>query len=81
MPESRPSDGRHHVSSLLMRESLLDKDLVAATDDHRPVVRMLPEARVVKIGGRSIVDRGRQRRDEVGAKIFALKTNPSRPPC
>jgi len=60
MPESRPSDGRHHVASLLMRESLLDKDLVAATDDHRPVVRMLPEARVVKIGGRSIIDRGRQ---------------------
>lgn len=60
MPESRPSDGRHHVSSLLMRESLLDKDLVAATDDHRPVVRMLPEARVVKIGGRSIIDRGRE---------------------
>jgi molybdenum storage protein len=58
MPDRQ--DGRHHVASLLMRESLLDKDLVAATDDHRPVVRMLPEARVVKIGGRSIIDRGRQ---------------------
>jgi molybdenum storage protein len=60
MPESRPGDGRHHVASLLMRESLLDKDVVAATDDHRPVVRMLPDAHVVKIGGRSIIDRGRQ---------------------
>jgi molybdenum storage protein len=60
MTERRPGDGRHHVDSLLMRESLLDRDLEAKTDDHRPLVRMLPDARVVKIGGRSIVDRGRQ---------------------
>jgi len=60
MKEIHPGDGRHHVNSLLMRESLIDKDLEAATDDHRPLVRMLPEARVLKIGGRSIVDRGRQ---------------------
>lgn len=53
-------DGRHHVDSLLMRESLLDKDVVAATEAHGPLVRMLPEARVVKIGGRSIIDRGRE---------------------
>lgn len=60
MSEIRPLDQRHHVHSLLMRESLLDKDLVAATDEHGPPVRMLPEARVLKIGGRSIVDRGRR---------------------
>jgi molybdenum storage protein len=60
MQERHPGDGRHHVASLLMRESLLDKDLVAATDGHGPVVRMLPDARVLKIGGRSIIDRGRQ---------------------
>jgi molybdenum storage protein len=60
MKTSRALDGRHHVDSLLMRESLLDKDLVAATDEHGPLVRMLPEARVVKIGGRSIIDRGRE---------------------
>jgi molybdenum storage protein len=60
MTESRFRDGRHHVSSLLMRESLLDKDLVAATDEHGPLVRMLPDARVVKIGGRSIIDRGKE---------------------
>ncbi|HEX2162981.1 MAG TPA: uridylate kinase [Thermoanaerobaculia bacterium] len=58
MPVKQPGDGRHHVRSLLMRESLLDKDLIAATDDDRPLVRMLPEARVFKIGGRSILDRG-----------------------
>jgi molybdenum storage protein len=53
-------DGRHHVDSLLMRESLLDKDLAAATNGHGATVRMLPEARVVKIGGRSIIDRGQR---------------------
>jgi molybdenum storage protein len=60
MNESHPGDGRHHVDSLLMRESLIDKDVVAATDDGAPLVRMLPDARVIKIGGRSIIDRGRQ---------------------
>lgn len=60
MSEIHPGDGRHHVDSLLMRESLLDRDLEAATDEHGPLVRMLPEARVVKIGGRSIIDRGRK---------------------
>lgn len=53
-------DERHHVHSLLMRESLIDRDLEAATEDHAPVVRMLPDAHVVKIGGGSIVDRGRR---------------------
>ena len=52
------TDARPHIQSLLMRESLIDKDLVASTDDHAPVVRMLPEAHVVKVGGCSIIDRG-----------------------
>jgi molybdenum storage protein len=59
MKESHSGEGRQHVDSLLMRESLLDKDLVAATDGHGPLVRMLPDACVMKIGGRSIIDRGR----------------------
>lgn len=52
-------DGRHHVDSLLARESLIDRDLIAGTEESTPVVRMLPEARVVKVGGRSILDRGK----------------------
>ncbi len=55
-----PNDRRHHVASFLARESLVDRDLEAATDGLTPVVRMLPDAKVVKIGGRSIVDRGRE---------------------
>jgi molybdenum storage protein len=53
-------DGRHHLSSLLQRESLLDRELMASTHDGAPLVRMLPEAHVIKIGGRSIIDGGRR---------------------
>ena len=51
------SDQRHHVRSFLMRESLLDKQVMSSTET--PVVRMLPSCHVVKIGGRSIMDRGK----------------------
>ena len=51
------NDGRHHVNSMLMRESLLDKEVQRSTET--PVFSMLPEAHVVKIGGRSIIDAGR----------------------
>jgi molybdenum storage protein len=50
-------DGRHHLHSMLMRESLLDKDVQRSTET--PVFRMVPHAHVVKIGGRSIIDAGR----------------------
>jgi molybdenum storage protein len=53
-----PADGRHHVKSMLMRESLLDKQVMSSTE--MPVVRMLPFAHVIKIGGRSIIDNGRK---------------------
>jgi molybdenum storage protein len=48
---------RHHVQSGLMRESLMDKSVMKSTET--PVMRMLPDAHVVKIGGRSILDAGR----------------------
>lgn len=50
-------DLRHHVQSLLMRESLVDKQVMSSTET--PVVRMLPSCHVVKIGGRSIMDGGK----------------------
>ncbi|KAB8334837.1 uridylate kinase [Scytonema tolypothrichoides VB-61278] len=53
----RNGDQRHHLESMLMRESLLDKDLQQSTE--APVIRMLPNAHVIKIGGRSIIDAGR----------------------
>jgi molybdenum storage protein len=51
------TDGRQHVQSLLMRESLLDKRVMSSTEV--PTARMLPDCHVVKIGGRSILDGGR----------------------
>ncbi|MBH5396638.1 uridylate kinase [Bradyrhizobium sp. CNPSo 4010] len=57
-PNEIPADGRHHVKSMLMRESLLDKKVMSSTET--PVVRMLPFAHVIKIGGRSIIDNGRK---------------------
>src|SRR5689334_24439801 len=51
-------DARHHLNSLLMRESLVDKQVMRATDG--PVFRMLPDVHVVKIGGSSVMDRGRE---------------------
>jgi molybdenum storage protein len=50
-------DDRHHMSSFLMRESLVDKEVMRSTET--PVVRMLPDAHVIKVGGRSILDAGR----------------------
>jgi molybdenum storage protein len=45
------------VPSALMRQTLLDRDLVKPIE--RPVVRILPWLTVVGIGGRAIIDRGR----------------------
>lgn len=53
----KANDGRHHVQSMLMRESLLDRDVERSTET--PVFKMLPEAHVIKIGGRSVMDAGR----------------------
>ena len=66
-------DGRHHLKSMLMRESLLDKELQRSTET--PVYRMLPDAHVIKIGGRSIIDAGRAvLYPVVDALVHCLKT-------
>src|SRR3712207_9363876 len=57
MMESPQDYRRHHVHSLLMRESLLDKEVMSSTET--PVVRMLPDCHVIKVGGRSIIDGGK----------------------
>jgi len=46
-----------HVASPLARQTLLDNDLTRPVAGGRPV-RILPWLQVVKIGGRSIMDRG-----------------------
>jgi molybdenum storage protein len=51
-----PSFAAKDVPSALVRQTLLDRELVRPID--RPVVRLLPWLDVVSIGGRSIIDRG-----------------------
>ena len=53
---SDSSSHSNHVPSRLMRESLVDRDVIAGTES--PVVRILPHINVIQIGGR-IMDRGR----------------------
>ncbi|MFC4944069.1 molybdenum storage protein subunit alpha [Pseudonocardia sp. GCM10023141] len=45
------------VPSALMRQTLLDRELVKPIE--RPVIRLLPWLEVVTLGGRAIIDRGR----------------------
>ncbi len=56
MIDTSTRDQRQHLQSLLMRESLLDRDVQRSTEV--PVFRMLPESYVIKVGGRSIFDCG-----------------------
>lgn len=61
MPESSGRNGvpgRNDIASRLMGESLMDRDLLRRTDGE-DVIAMLPYADVLKIGGQSILDRGR----------------------
>lgn len=55
MSLDRPS--AQHVDSMLMRESLVDKNVIARTEGE--VSSILPDVNVIQIGGRSVMDRGR----------------------
>lgn len=54
----RDASGRLHIQTPLMAESLMDKSLLANTEISQ-VFRPLPNLNVVKLGGQSIIDRGR----------------------
>ncbi|MCL4301084.1 MAG: uridine kinase [Anaerolineae bacterium] len=58
MTLERDESGRLHIVSPLMGQSLMDKSLLASTDTG-PVYRPLPDLTVVKVGGQSVIDRGR----------------------
>jgi molybdenum storage protein len=51
--------GRLQIESELMAESLMDKKLLASTEAEQ-IFRPLPALNVIKLGGQSIIDRGRQ---------------------
>jgi len=52
-------DGRTHIESPLMRESLVDRRTVARTHSEREHA-ILPDVTLVSLGGQSIFDRGRE---------------------
>jgi molybdenum storage protein len=65
--ESVPLFAVKDVPSALMRQTLLDRDLVRAID--RPVIRLLPWLNIVALGGRSIIDQGRDALGPVAAEL------------
>jgi molybdenum storage protein len=52
-------DGRTHIDSRLMRESLQNRGVLEQTDSERDL-RIFPDVSLVSIGGQSIFDRGKQ---------------------
>lgn len=58
MTIQRDPSGRLNIESPFMGESLMDKSLLASTDTG-PIHRLMPDLIVVKVGGQSIIDRGR----------------------
>jgi len=69
------SDGRTHIASPLMRESLVDRKVIAKTHSERELA-ILPDVVLVGIGGQSIFDRGREGLLPVAEEITALRTRP-----
>ena len=52
-------DGRTHIDSMLMGESLVDKRVLAKTHSEHEF-EIMPEVMLVSIGGQSIFDRGKE---------------------
>jgi molybdenum storage protein len=59
MPLKRDESGRLHIESPLMGESLMRRGLQESTETER-VFKPLPKLNVIKIGGQSVIDRGRE---------------------
>ena len=59
MSLERDESGRLHIKTSLMAESLMDKGLLEGTEVET-VFRPLPNLNVVKLGGQSIIDRGKK---------------------
>jgi molybdenum storage protein len=58
MTLKRDESGRLHIETPLMAESLMDKTLLDSTQTE-DIFRPLPDLNVIKLGGQSIIDRGR----------------------
>ena len=65
-------DGRTHIESRLMRESLVDRKVIARTASEREY-EILPNVVLVGIGGQSIFDRGKDALLPLVEEISALR--------
>src|SRR5262245_43571910 len=65
-------DGRTHIESRLMRESLQDRSVLSKTDSERDL-RIFPDVSLVSIGGQSIFDRGKDAILPLVAEIAEVK--------
>lgn len=65
-------DGRTHIESRLMRESLQDRKVLSNTDSERDL-QIFPDVTLVSIGGQSIFDRGKDAILPLVEEIAAVK--------
>jgi molybdenum storage protein len=65
-------DGRTHIESRLMRESLVDRKVVARTHSEREF-EIMPDVVLVGIGGQSIFDRGKEALVPLVEEVSALR--------
>jgi molybdenum storage protein len=65
-------DGRTHIESRLMRESLVDRKVIARTDSEGEF-EIMPNVVLIGIGGQSIFDRGKSALLPLVAEISALR--------
>ena len=65
-------DGRTHIESPLMRESLVDKRVIAKTATESELA-ILPDVTLISIGGQSIFDRGKEAILPLVAELAAVR--------
>lgn len=65
-------DGRTHIASSLMRESLVDRRVIAKTNSDREF-QIMPDVVLVSLGGQSIFDRGREALLPLAEEIAATR--------
>lgn len=69
-------DGRTHINSRLMRESLQNREVLSHTDSDRDI-QIFPDVSLVSIGGQSIFDRGKDAILPLVAEIVEIKKDKS----
>jgi molybdenum storage protein len=67
-------DGRTHIRSQLMRESLQDRGVLSKTESERDL-KIFPDVSLISIGGQSIFDRGKAAILPLVDELAAVKHN------